>query len=117
MGERIMKRVTTITLVGVMALLGSVACRAADAPATEGVKPAAEGAKAETTITQDGWRVLFNGKDLTGWKVKKKPEEGGPKVAEDGSLSIESHSGDVWTVDEFGDYILDLEFKLAKGAN
>ncbi len=57
----------------------------------------------------DGFRQLFNGKDLTGWK--------GKWPIEDGAMAWKKGVGDVWTEEQFGDFVLDLEYKLAKGTN
>ena len=66
-----------------------------------------------------GWRRLFNGRDLTGWTVKCKPadaEKGFWRV-DDGTILADSlgHKGHdyVWLVtnDEYGDFILRLEFQ------
>lgn len=62
---------------------------------------------------EEGWKELFNGKDLTGWTGKK---QGGWKV-EDGAMVWQKGCGYIWTEEQFGDFVLDLEFKLAKGCN
>jgi len=58
-----------------------------------------------------GWIPLFNGKDLTGWTCKP-----GAWAAEDGVLTRKGGS-DIWTEGRFGDFVLDLEFKITKGTN
>jgi Domain of Unknown Function (DUF1080) len=90
-----LKRITALLAAGLLSTL-AIAGHAAEAPATD----------------KDGWRELFNGKDLTGWKGK----EGGWKI-EDGVLVGGKGAGDLWTKERFGDFILDLEFKIDKGAN
>ncbi|HNQ24596.1 MAG TPA: DUF1080 domain-containing protein [Phycisphaerae bacterium] len=57
------------------------------------------------------WDMLFNGKDLTGWSAKE-----GTWIAEDGVLTRVG-GGDIWTQERFGDFVLDLEFKLAAQTN
>ncbi len=64
----------------------------------------------------EGWRSLFNGKDLTGWE-----EIGGDKAtwaAEDGILYTDGEGGG-WlsTAEEFGDFELELEFRVPPGGN
>jgi 3-keto-disaccharide hydrolase len=60
--------------------------------------------------TADGWRVLFNGKDLSGWRgAGDKPGAGW--VVENGTLIRKARSGDLWTRDRFGDFVLELEFR------
>jgi len=58
-----------------------------------------------------GWTSLFNGKDLTGWQCKE-----GSWVAEDGVLTRVG-GGDIWSKEQFGDFMLELEFKVDKGTN
>ncbi len=65
-----------------------------------------------TVVDKDGYAVLFNGKDTTGWAYKGN----GPKI-ENGEIFLTKGSGDLWTTEQFGDYVLDLEFKTAKGSN
>ncbi len=58
----------------------------------------------------DGWERLV-GTDLTGWICK--PESW---AVEDGAL-VRRGAGDIWTEQEFGDFVLELEFKFSAGAN
>jgi hypothetical protein len=64
----------------------------------------------------EGFMPLFNGKDLTGWKVYGgKPETWG---AEDGTLFTKSGGGGwLMTEKEHSDFELMLEFKLTKNGN
>ena len=69
---------------------------------------------------EEGFTQLFNGKDLAGWMT-------GPDnawVVENGVITIKremdgkEHNSDyLWTKDDHGDFILDLEFKIPKRAN
>lgn len=83
-------------------LWGWVAC----AVLAAGVACAQEAAK------DDGFKPLFNGKDLTGWKAKP----GGWKF-ENGELVWAPKSGYIWSEEQFGDFVLDLEYKVNKGTN
>jgi 3-keto-disaccharide hydrolase len=64
----------------------------------------------------EGFTALFNGKDLTGWKV-----HGGKKeswAAEKGVLFVKGGRGGwLMTEKEYGDFELRLEFKVPKGGN
>jgi hypothetical protein len=65
----------------------------------------------------NGFTPLFNGKDLTGWKVR---EKGNPKVwgVEKGLLYVNGQGGDwLMTEKEYSDFELRLEFKLPKAGN
>jgi hypothetical protein len=74
----------------------------------EGIKIASEQEKTE------GFVALFNGKDLTGWTGDTKGY-----VAENGKIVIypERSSGNLYTADEFANFILRFEFRLTPGAN
>jgi hypothetical protein len=64
-----------------------------------------------------GFEALFNGKDLTGWKVNKggKMEAWG---AENGLLYVNGGGGGwLMTQKEYGDFELRLEFKLPEKGN
>jgi len=63
-----------------------------------------------STDAEDGWRDLF-AKDLSNCVYKP-----GGWVVEKGVLCSKG-DGDIWTKEKFADFILDLEFKTAKGAN
>lgn len=58
------------------------------------------------------WQSLFNGADLTGWQYRP----GGWHV-EDGAIAWKEGAGFLWSEKRYGNFILDLEFKLAKGTN
>jgi hypothetical protein len=64
----------------------------------------------------DGFVALFNGKDLSGWKVLNgKAEVWG---AEGGLLFVNGKGGGwLMTEPEYGDFELRLEFKLPEGGN
>lgn len=67
-----------------------------------------------------GWTVLFDGTSTEHWRGFKKdtfPDKGWS--IEDGALKVASGGGggDIVTVEEYGDFELQLEFKVAPGAN
>ncbi len=61
-----------------------------------------------------GFALLFNGKDMTGWTGDTKGYS-----AKDGKIVLEPRlsSGNLYTVGEYGDFILRFEFRLTPGAN
>jgi hypothetical protein len=64
-----------------------------------------------------GWKPLFNGVNLDGWRGFTSATPGpGWKVA-DGEVTTPGHEGDLISVGEFGDFELDLEWKVGKGSN
>ena len=67
-----------------------------------------------------GWKLLFDGKTTTGWRgfhQDKFPTEGW--VIEDGAIKhlAGKGGGDIITTDQFGNFELQLEWKVAPGAN
>ncbi|HUT46457.1 MAG TPA: DUF1080 domain-containing protein [Sedimentisphaerales bacterium] len=63
----------------------------------------------------DGFELLFNGKDLTGWVGNKQSY-----VVKDGIMICDPSlggNGNLYTEKEYGDFIFRFEFKLTPGAN
>lgn len=74
---------------------------------------------------EQGWSLLWNGKDAEGWRGANKkefPEQGWEiqggvlQVLESGG-GESVHGGDIVSKKEFGAFDLQLEFKLTEGAN
>jgi hypothetical protein len=89
-----------IKLVLMMLFIGSVCC----CRHTDVVEKTGEG--------QEQWQWLFNGKDLNGWTFKP-----GSWVIEDGGVLAAKGGGDIWTKEQFGNFALELEFKISEKAN
>ena len=75
-----------------------------------------------TKEVKQGWKLLFNGKNLDGWTSvgKDTPPETGWEV-ENGILTVNKggakRGGDMITKEQFSDFDLMIEFKITKGAN
>jgi hypothetical protein len=63
------------------------------------------------------WKPLFDGKSLAGWRGYKSPDVPAGWKAVDGVLVKEGHSSDLVTKDQYGDFELEFEWKLAPGGN
>jgi hypothetical protein len=64
-----------------------------------------------------GWRALFDGKSLDAWRgYKGAATPAGWKVA-DGALVKDAPVADIVSKDEFGDFELELEWKIGAGGN
>src|SRR5215813_546148 len=63
---------------------------------------------------ESSWKLLFNGKDLTGWHLRKPDGPDGWKV-ENGVYVNTPPSTDIQTDDEYYDFELHLEFKVSEG--
>ena len=67
---------------------------------------------------QAGWTLLFDGKDLKGWRLYKGGAAEGKWAAENGALALKSAGGSNIVSDaEYGDFELSLDWKISKGGN
>ena len=74
---------------------------------------------------KDGFKPLFNGKDLTGWKPYLRPAKDSPNVTPDpkntwsvvdGVIVCKGRpNGYIATEKEYGDYVLRLQWRFPKG--
>jgi len=72
-----------------------------------------------------GWKLLWDGKTTTGWRganLDHFPEKGW--TFKDGILTVEAsgggeseNGGDIITVKKYGDFILEVDFRITEGAN
>jgi hypothetical protein len=80
---------------------------------------------APSTGADDGWRPLFNGRDLSGWTIKiaKRPlgenyldtfrvEDGILKVSYDKWGAFDRHFGHLYTNQAYANYLLRLEYRI-----
>ncbi len=86
------------TMLPAALLLGLVACPLGADEATE------------LNVPPEGFRALFNGKDLSGWKVNDRIEEHWKVL--DGVLDYNARAGDLWTEDSFADFVLLVDWRL-----
>ncbi len=64
----------------------------------------------------DEWIELFNGTDLTGWRMRN-PDREHQWVAHDGILDNTGTGVDIVTEAEFGDHELHIEYLVPEGSN
>src|SRR6187401_415384 len=95
--------------IGVIALVLFLACGFA-------LSATADDAKKSDPKNEEGFVPLFNGKDLSGWKVMGK--DAGWSV-KDGVIHSDAGKEGHWlrSEKEFGDYILKVEWKVSEGGN
>jgi hypothetical protein len=66
----------------------------------------------------DGWKLLFDGQSLAGWRGYKTEAPGKGWQVKAGALVLEEKkAGDLVTVSEFGDFDLGFEWKVTETAN
>ena len=82
----------------------------------------------ENTLTagekQDGWQLLFNGKDLNGWHSYLEKTPGKAWQVQDGAIvlnknsnSVEKDFADLVTNDEYGNFDFKMEWKMEPCSN
>lgn len=80
----------------------------------------------ETTTAEEAWVPLFDGNSLQGWHTYGKETVGKAWKAEDGVLYLDASnkaewqsqgSGDIVTEEEYGDFHLKLDWKIAENGN
>src|SRR4051812_46499154 len=63
------------------------------------------------------WQSLFDGKSISAWRGYKSPSVPDGWRVVDGTLAKDKPTGDLVSKDEFGDFELELEWKIASGGN
>jgi hypothetical protein len=66
----------------------------------------------------EGWTLLFDGSTPEGWRGYGQaafPDRGW--TVEDGVLTVDGAGGDIVTTETYSDFVLRLEWKIAKGGN
>jgi hypothetical protein len=65
-----------------------------------------------------GWKLLFDGKSLQGWRGYKTEAIGAGWKAQDGALVLTAaKAGDIMTAQEYGDFELSFEWKISEAGN
>ena len=114
------RRTAPLFALGLLGAAFTIAPRAQQAPAA---KAPAAGLTAEET--KAGWKLLFDGKTLTGWRGYKKPDASGTRWSvEDGMLTLAKNDGkdtrgarDLISVDTYDHFELAWDWKIALGGN
>lgn len=65
----------------------------------------------------NGWRPLFDGQSLNGWRVYRSTAAPTGWSIVEGALSKNQPTDDIITVDQFGDFELEFEWKVGRGGN
>jgi len=110
-----MNRIITMSAVMTLGALGAVSSACTMTPQLPD--------KSTTTVLTtaeraEGWRLLFDGSSLDAWRGYRKPAIPGGWQAIDGSLVlVGAGAGDIITRDQFRNFDLRLEWKVAEGGN
>jgi hypothetical protein len=82
--------------------------------------PLVHGAEVNTLTPEEksaGWHLLFDGSSLAGWRGFKVLELSDGWAASAGAITRTGSSGDLVTMEEFGDFELSFEWKVGAGTN
>lgn len=105
-------RRSAVVSIAVLVLLSFGVARAAHAQEPNTLSPEEKNA---------GWRLLFDGHTAAGWRGCKSTTMPASWKVENGSLLSRpaqgESTGDIVTVDQYGDFELSLEWKMTKGGN
>lgn len=75
----------------------------------------------DNTLTEEekkaGWKLLFDGKTTEGWKGYRKDKFPAGWEVVDGILTRSKGGGDICTIEEFTDFELVADWKIAEGGN
>jgi hypothetical protein len=77
------------------------------APAAAQQKPASDA----------GWKTLFDGKSLAAWRGYKSDKVPAGWRVENGAMTKDDRVADIVTRDEFGDFELELDWKIGEAGN
>lgn len=82
-----------------------------------GALPAAQPKQLSPAEKADGWKLLFDGTSLSGWRGYKTEAPAGWTIKA-GVLSLAAgRKGDLVTMQEYGDFELALDWEIAAGGN
>ena len=95
-------------------LVLTVGCRTG---ATHSSPGAGGAAAAPSTAAPGPWRSLFDGKSLAAWRGFKDPAVPTGWTVVDGTIAKTATTRDIVTKDEFGDFELELEWKIGEAGN
>jgi hypothetical protein len=104
-----------------LALLAAVGLSACYAPAPDDAVDSTPDMPALNELTAaeraDGWRLLFDGASLEGWRGYGREDVPEAWTVEDGTLTLVGEGGDIITEEQFDDFELALEWKVEPGGN
>jgi hypothetical protein len=105
-----------------LALAAVAACATQQQPASnDSPEPAAGQEPVMNRLTgaerSAGWRLLFDGSTMNGWRVYQSQSPSAGWFVRDGSMMKEKATDDILTVDQFGDFELAFEWRMSTGGN
>jgi hypothetical protein len=100
----------------VLPLATGAGCARNSASQAASAPPAAAG-RVSPGEAADGWRPLFDGRTLAGWRGYRRATPPAGWQVVDGAITRVAEGGDLVTDEEFGSFELALEWKISPGGN
>jgi hypothetical protein len=91
-------------------------CSVNSNPSAESVSPATP-ISLSAAESAGGWRLLFNGRDMSQWRGYKRSDVPPGWRVEDGAMVKEKPTGDLVSRDQFANFELAFDWKLGTGGN
>jgi hypothetical protein len=114
-GATAMSTVRTASLAAAAIIALAIAACAQAAP------PKDKAAAAPNTLTAAekaaGWKLLFDGKDFTGWRVYQGAAVAAPWSIDNGAITVSGPGKDIITTAEYGDFELSVDWKISPAGN
>src|SRR5919106_3694598 len=108
-------------IAAVCLLAGSAAACAGPGRTEADAMPAGQQSAVQGRLTaqeqQEGWRLLFDGQTLSGWRGYRKQTMPAGWAVVDGALTRTSQADDIITTEQFRNFDLQLEWQIAPGGN
>jgi len=77
-----------------------------------------EGAETNNQSADEGWEILFDGKDLSNFRNFKKEDVNPKWVVKDGEFTLTAGGGgDLMTKKQYSSFEIKLDYKISKGGN
>ena len=110
-------RIRATTVVAVAALIGG--CSSAPGPETQSMPAPSLGAANSLTPAERsaGWRLLFDGTNMDSWRGYKAAEIPSGWHVANGELTKDRPVEDIVSKDEFGDFELQIDWKISEAGN
>ncbi|MGK7397465.1 MAG: 3-keto-disaccharide hydrolase [Candidatus Cyclobacteriaceae bacterium M3_2C_046] len=115
-----------ILVAGFFLMMSLVACNTNQQGAQDTENETVEVEMTQTAEPAGDWIVLFDGETLDGWKRYNADEIGPLWTVEDGTIKCDGeglgegsgeYGGSLITERQFGDFVLELEWRISKGGN
>jgi hypothetical protein len=102
---------------GWLLIVALAGCSSEKSSTQDSVSMKSDAARDAPAPAEGEWRVLFDGKSLDAWRGFKSDRVPAGWQVVDGALTRVGEAGDLITRDQFGDFELALEWKVAEGGN